>query len=125
MLLARFILSTLMLAIPSTVNAFGVASRRPASLQVFDSCSIGHFPTSTCLKAEADEEQAADEPKEVTSDASADIMNSPTFLKRKLEVLESDLAKAEADVEEAKARLAEGKAEWGSQLDELDNEVSK
>lgn len=53
-----------------------------------------------------------------------DILNSPAFLKRKLEVLKSDLAAAEKNVEATKERLEAGKAEWGAQLEELQKEVS-
>ena len=55
---------------------------------------------------------------------SGDILNSPAFLKRKLEVLQSDIAKVEADMEETKARVEAGKVEWGDQLEALQEEVS-
>lgn len=63
--------------------------------------------------------------KEITenkSDSSNDILNSPAFLKRKLEVLQSDIAKVEAEIETAKEKVEAGKAEWGSQLEDLAKE---
>ncbi|KAL7570352.1 hypothetical protein ACA910_017193 [Epithemia clementina (nom. ined.)] len=57
-----------------------------------------------------------------SSSSSSDILNSPAFLKRKLEVLKSDIAKVEADTEETKALLEAGKAEWGPQLEALQQE---
>ena len=54
--------------------------------------------------------------------ATDDILNSPDFLKRKLEVLKSDVAQAKETLEQAQARLEAGKAEWGAQIDELAKE---
>lgn len=55
-------------------------------------------------------------------DAAMDILNSPEFLKRKRDVLKSDLAKAEADLKAAQERLEAGKGEWGSQIEDLQKE---
>eukprot|EP00551_Chaetoceros_affinis_P003830 CAMPEP_0203634482 /NCGR_PEP_ID=MMETSP0088-20131115/1411_1 /ASSEMBLY_ACC=CAM_ASM_001087 /TAXON_ID=426623 /ORGANISM="Chaetoceros affinis, Strain CCMP159" /LENGTH=240 /DNA_ID=CAMNT_0050488095 /DNA_START=306 /DNA_END=1028 /DNA_ORIENTATION=+ len=57
-----------------------------------------------------------------TSDSSNDILNSPAFLKRKLEVLESDIAKIDEKISNANKVYEENKAEWGSQLDDLRKE---
>lgn len=57
------------------------------------------------------------------SESDTDILNSPAFLKRKLEVLKSDIAQADADVEALKVQVEAGKAEWGGQLDDLQLEV--
>ena len=85
------------------------------------------FPsTSTCLFSE--EGTSGEAPQQSNddddADSSTDILNSPAFLKRKIDVLKSDIAKAEEDIAAAKQRLDEGKAEWGGQLDELQKEVS-
>jgi hypothetical protein len=69
--------------------------------------------TSTCLQAED------------SSDSVDDILNTPNFLQRKLEVLKSDIAKIEEDTIAAKELLEAGKAEWGSQFDGLRTEVSR
>ena len=60
---------------------------------------------------------------EATADAGNDILNSPAFLKRKLEVLKSDIEKTEADLEAALERAEVAKEEWGPQLEDLQREV--
>ena len=82
----------------------------------------------TPLHAEA-EEPAAEETKQVPeaelpSEDDSDILNSPAFLRRKVEVLESDLAALAKEVEEANAIYLQGKEEWGSKFDALNTEVS-
>jgi len=90
---------------------------------------------STALRAEAgaagdtapdNNQQQPPPPSEEKPKASAatDILNSPAFLKRKLDVLKSDLAKTETDLAAAKERLEAGKVEWGQQLEDLGKEVS-
>jgi len=64
---------------------------------------------------EADSETEA--PPKVSNDS--DILNSPAFLKRKLEVLQSDIEKADERIKAAKDALESGKAEWGDQIAEL------
>jgi molecular chaperone GrpE len=53
-----------------------------------------------------------------------DILSSPAFLKRKLEVLESDIAKAEEDTAEATERKEIAREEWGPQLEALEREYT-
>lgn len=108
-------LITLLLAVPAAT-----AFVQPSSSFVVATTRFER-KASTCLFAAAAEEDAG-EKKDEKKDASTDILNSPAFLKRKLEVLQSDLKKAEEDLEAAKKRLEEGKAEWGPQLDELQKE---
>ena len=71
--------------------------------------------TSTCLFAE--------DAKAKTATNADDILSSPAFLNRKLEVLKSDLAKAEDELAAAQTSLEQGKADWGKQLDDLEKEV--
>ena len=52
-----------------------------------------------------------------------DILNSPEFLKRKVDVLKSDIEKADQNIAELTSLVEEGKAEWGDQLDGLQVEV--
>jgi hypothetical protein len=59
---------------------------------------------------------------ESTSGAT-DILNSPAFLKRKLEVLKSDVAAIGDELTAAKELLKAGKDEYGPQLDDLQSEV--
>ena len=54
-----------------------------------------------------------------------DILNSPAFLKRKLEVLQSDLSSVDEKISSANSIYEENKAEWGPQLDDLRKEVSE
>ena len=104
-----------LLSFASTGEAFTVTGR-PCPL-----------PSSTCLRAEEEEAApAAEEQVEeaASEDSATDILNSPAFLERKLDVLNSDIAKVEEDMEAAKEQLSAGKAEWGDQLEDLDKEVS-
>ena len=89
---------------------------------------------STCLSmAEEDSQEAAEEfvhdktedekPNASTEDAN-DILSSPAFLKRKLEVLQSDITTTEEDLAKSVERLEVAKEEWGPQLDALQNEVN-
>jgi molecular chaperone GrpE len=61
-------------------------------------------------------------PQSLPDEDSSDIMNSPAFLKRKLEILQADIAKAEEDIVNAKEELSRGKEEWGGKLDALNRE---
>lgn len=100
--------------------------------QPFMKRSCGGFVcTTTSLYAEEGEEEKesdADAPEatekgEADSGAAAnDILNSPAFLKRKLEVLESDIAKVDEQMSETNKVLEANKAEWGPQLDDLRKE---
>ena len=57
------------------------------------------------------------------SEEALDILNSPAFLKRKVDVLQSDIAATEKEIEEANAVYLQGKEEWGSKFDMLNKEV--
>jgi hypothetical protein len=85
---------------------------------------------STCLRmAEEDSSQETTEETEngdgVTAVTGAnDILSSPAFLKRKLEVLETDITNSEEELAKAMERLEVAKEEWGPQFDNLSREVS-
>jgi len=70
------------------------------------------------------EESPAQGEAEETTNAADDILSSPAFLKRKLEVLETDIAKTEEDLVAATERKEVAKEEWGPQLEALQREVS-
>lgn len=53
-----------------------------------------------------------------------DILNSPAFLKRKLEVLESDIAAADEELTAVTERKEVAKEEWGPQLEALQREYN-
>lgn len=57
------------------------------------------------------------------SESESDILSSPAFLQRKLDVLKTDIEKAEEGVAQAKAELEAGKAEWKPKLDDLEKEA--
>jgi len=92
--------------------------------------SEGKVITFTSLRATEDTEEENTKPSEESNDgedkASAasglDILNSPAFLNRKMEVLKNDVAQADEQIEELNQKIEMGKAEWGSQLEALDNE---
>lgn len=73
-------------------------------------------------EAEATEEPTEETPAEDAPPAAAapdDILNSPAFLQRKIDVLESDIKAADEKIEAANAQYEANKAEWGPQLDKL------
>ena len=83
------------------------------------------------LYAEGDASKEAQQTQEshpgdhmLPAEKESDILNSPAFLKRKLEVLNSDISNVDERIEKAKAALEAGKAEWGDKLRELEREVS-
>jgi len=137
MLIFRALVSSLVVALTEIALSSAFLARnqpqtiKSSSLSFLSSQRPLHcswISPSTCLFAEAEGgEKTEDEPpqaKKESSSKSSDILNSPAFLKRKLDVLKSDIAKADDDLEAAKQRLEAGKAEWGDQLDELQKEVS-
>ncbi|CAJ1969320.1 unnamed protein product [Cylindrotheca closterium] len=118
MIFPKSIILAIAALVAPTVNGFQIAKPsvafRTAGQQVV---------SSTCLYVE--EEGEAGTEAEQASDNSAggtDILNSPEFLKRKLDVIKSDIAQAEADIAVAKEQVEAGKAEWGPQLEDLERE---
>lgn len=51
-----------------------------------------------------------------------DILSSPVFLRRKLEVVQKDLQVTTAEISQAKEQLEQAQQEWQPQLDELERE---
>jgi flagellar motility protein MotE (MotC chaperone) len=107
----RFVLSTLSLLVLAT-SADAYAFSAPLSV---GASSRTAFRSATCLRAA----EGADD----SADGASDILNSPVFLQKKLDVIKSDLAKVDEKMAAEKTRLEEGKAEWGGQLDDLKKEV--
>ena len=89
------------------------------------------FSRTGCLYAAAEEsdetssssEESTEDDMLPTEDAS-DILNSPAFLRRKVDVLKSDIAAVEEKIAATNQVLEANKAEWGPQLEELQKEVS-
>jgi hypothetical protein len=105
-----------LLLLASSVDAFSVGRS-----------SVVFVRQNTRMYAESSSDDTAKDKTEelkLTDESSSDILNSPAFLKRKLEVLNSDLAALEGEMGATSTILQENKAEWGPQLDALQNEVS-
>lgn len=95
------------------------------SVEGFSLGPVAFHRPSTCLFAEEGDADAATEDKTPAGDAASnDILNSPAFLQRKLDVIKSDITKAEEDIEAAKVQLEAGKAEWAQQFEGIEAEVS-
>jgi hypothetical protein len=84
-------------------------------------------PLRAAAAADGDDGAAAAEGgiPEDTKASSDDILNSPAFLNRKVEVLQSDIAALEKELEEANAVASAAKEEWGAKFDMLNKEVSE
>lgn len=88
------------------------------------SISTPSFRASTCLRAEEESAGEAEAAPAGGSAAGDDILSSPAFLKKKLDVLKNDIAQIDTEIEEGKKVVEAAKAEWGPQLDGLQSEVS-
>jgi hypothetical protein len=114
----------------TAVDAFTLNTRNLSPAQLHPQTSSTNRPRSTWhifMSEEGDEintEEAQQETTAAGDDSGNDILNSPAFLKRKLEVLKSDIEKTEADLEAALERAEVAKEEWGPQLEDLKREVS-
>lgn len=116
------------LLIVKTAVAF-TATQRVTSPACFG--IVADLRHSTCLYSSPPEEGAPQEPTQEPpasnddkpSMEGNDILNSPAFLKKKLEVLRTDIARMDEAMIAAKQRLEAGKAEWGQQIDDLAKEV--
>lgn len=118
----------------ASIDAFLAPSPQnvPLSSITFSSQSSSPQPimrqsTSSTLYAEegTNEDASVDNEAEDAAPAAADatdILNSPAFLQRKVEVLESDIAALEKEIEEANAVYLAGKEEWGPKFDFLNKE---
>ena len=100
----------LLTSLLSTSHAFMVVTPRTTSTCLY---TAPDQPDEELIKKQAPTEQP---PKD-------NILNSPAFLQRKLEVLKSDIAKVEEEIAVAQEQLEAGKAEWGPQLEDLQKEV--
>lgn len=87
-------------------------------------------PTEASSAQEDDEKTTKEEPAPSASSSSSandkmnDILDSPAFLKRKIDVLKSDIEAADEKIEAANKIYEANKAEWGPQLETLRKEVS-
>jgi len=70
----------------------------------------------------AEETPAGNDEAASEKGSETDILNSPVFLQRKLDVIKSDIEKTDEAIENAKAKLEENKAEWEPQVKSLEAE---
>lgn len=122
----------MMLKLLTTFFAIGVSdafSTIPSSARAQASISHQSFVTKTRLFAEEtpnDESPkgGSEAPSKQTDASTSDILNSPAFLKRKIDVLKSDIAAVEEKISEANTMYEANKAEWGPQLESLKKEYA-
>lgn len=125
-------IASFLLTLQCTVDAFSVSSTGLGVPQRQTSIINNNLLSqrNTVLYAEDGETEAdgdAAAAPEDESDASGganDILNSPAFLKRKLEVLQSDIESVDEKLSEANKIYEANKAEWGPQLDDLRKEYA-
>jgi molecular chaperone GrpE len=128
----NLLISTLLLSMKFSVDAFSVipSSRASTSVQKLQLQSPqlsnnnnNRFITSLYAEEGEAEEKAAEDEKK-SGDGGDDILNSPAFLKRKLEVLKSDVESLDERMSSANEVYLANKAEWGPQLDDLRKEYT-
>mmetsp|Transcript_14388 Transcript_14388/g.13905 ORF Transcript_14388/g.13905 Transcript_14388/m.13905 type:complete len:248 (-) Transcript_14388:157-900(-) len=71
---------------------------------------------------EENKEGSTTDDLELPTEGASDILNSPAFLKRKIDVLKSDISKVDEQMTEQNTILKAGKEEWGTQIDGLQEE---
>lgn len=122
----------------SSITYLGCAAAVIAAVNYSCNVALAFSPTFVVLSSgrtvpsrlfaggEGGEETAQQHPPAAAlpSEKETDILNSPTFLKRKLEVLKSDIAKMDEKISKVKADLEAGKAQWEGKFKELEREVS-
>lgn len=124
----------------STADAFGIRSASVGFVSTDRVVRTRIAPpltrstsTTSCLGMSS-EEEATEQPADTSDGADAapaaaapdtnDILSSPAFLKRKLEVLENDIASTEEELAAATERKEIAKEEWGPQLEALQREYT-
>jgi len=108
----------------STVRSYAVVHAAPCHPRCQ---TVATFAKKSDDAAEEEETPAEEEKKETKNkkkeEPATDILSSPSFLKRKLEVLKTDTAKVDEKSDAANELFKAGKAEWGSKIDLLRSEV--
>jgi hypothetical protein len=105
-------------------NHFYSNKKRPSYLRmVAEDESAGGSGGGVGGETNTEQEETTAAGDATSTSSTSDILNSPAFLKRKLDVLKSDVEKCEKDLEEALERAEVAKEEWGPQLEDLQREV--
>jgi len=112
-------------------HAFGFMQAQPTINSLKAS---PNFKSTTLLKPsilrmaennnEGEEELSQEQNEESANIDSTDILNSPAFLKRKIDVLKSDITAVDEKIAASNTVYEENKAEWGQQFDDLRKELS-
>jgi len=142
------ILTAYLLSLTTTCDAFGFTSpssvvNRASSSFILDGLRITthhqqpYTTTTTILTAakkseeennnddETETEKASkEEMKEANETPATDILSSPSFLKRKLEVLKTDTDAVQEKMDAQNEIFKANKAEWGDQIDNLRTEYT-
>lgn len=106
-------------------NGFTVVGVTPAFCLTTTTPTTARSTTQIFAEKDEEGEKAAEDvppPPPAPSGGEDNILNSPAFLLRKLDVIKADIAKAEESIVVAQETLVEGKAEWEKQLDALELE---
>mmetsp|Transcript_55825 Transcript_55825/g.167309 ORF Transcript_55825/g.167309 Transcript_55825/m.167309 type:complete len:135 (+) Transcript_55825:135-539(+) len=105
--------------------AFGPARAIPTmpSGVTFSRVSTTLLRAEEAAGEERKEEEHGESIGELPDEEATDILNSPAFLRRKVDVLKSDVEAVEAEITEANKALEANKVEWGPKLDDLQREV--
>lgn len=131
----KHFLALILLSLNVGINSFSTPTRVQQLVSPSSSTTICKTRFLTSIHAteesnegEAEAEQPSEEPTPTAgakpSSIGDDILNSSAFLKRKVEVLKSDIEKVNDKISEANKVYEANKAEWGPQLDDLRKEVS-
>lgn len=116
------------------ITAFVPSPHTSLSYRVFQKQQSIIYATETPETPEAPEAatettETTETPPEAAKEAGGSspdaILNSPAFLKRKLQVLQDDLTSMDDKIESAKADLEASKEEWGVLIDQLDEEKTR
>ena len=84
--------------------------------------------TSLYADADANAEEGEQPPASEATDAAlpsedmSDILNSPAFLQRKVDVLKSDISAIQTEIDEANTLYLAAKEEWGPKFDKINDE---
>mmetsp|Transcript_12008 Transcript_12008/g.17926 ORF Transcript_12008/g.17926 Transcript_12008/m.17926 type:complete len:245 (-) Transcript_12008:93-827(-) len=106
----------------SSIDAFAPSSNNAplSSITFSEQQPMRHSSPLYAEEASSNEEAAAAD--EQAAADTTDILNSPAFLKRKVEVLQSDIAAIEKEIDEANTVYLAGKEEWGPKFDMINRE---
>jgi molecular chaperone GrpE len=80
------------------------------------------FVTGPCYQHRSHHTTALRMAEASDNSSNTDILNSPAFLRRKVDVLKSDIAEMQEKLNAAENMLEENQAEWKPQIDALQNE---